>query len=266
MILRTSSERQRGIDMLGRDDDLGDADRHAVLVFHRDLALGIGAELDGGALPGLAGFGQDFEDLVGVVDRGGQQLGGLAARIAEHDALVAGADVLVALLVDALRDIGRLAVQQHVDLGTSSSGSRPARSRWRLMALRAVDLNLAGLTIGRAGRVVQDVAVLVLLEQRFGDADFAGDDDAVGGGQRLAGDADLAGVHAGLLGFAEDQVDDLVGNPVADLVRMTLGNRFRSEEIGRPHGRNPQKLPQNAKIAQFGPCFCHRGGWRSRRI
>ena len=62
-----------------------------------------------------------------------------------------------------------------------------------LMALRAVDLNLAGLTIGAPDGVVEDLAVLALLEQRVGHAHFAGDDDAVGGGQRLAGDADLAG-------------------------------------------------------------------------
>ena len=135
-----------------------------------------------------------------------------------------------------------------------------------LMALRAVDLNLAGLTIGAPDGVVEDVAVLVLLEQRRGDAHFAGDDDAVGGGQRLAGDADLAGVHAGLLGFAEDQVDDLVGDAVADLVRMALGNRFRSEEIGLPHGRNPEKLPKNAKNRVVRAWLCHRTGVRSRGI
>ena len=108
---------QRLVEMLGREHDLGDADRLAVLVLDRDLALGVGAELGGGALAGLARIGEHLEDLVGVVDRRRQQFRRLAAGIAEHDALVAGAVILVAGLVDALRDVGRLRVQQHVDLG-----------------------------------------------------------------------------------------------------------------------------------------------------
>ena len=99
------------------------------------------------------------------------------------------------------------------------------------MALRAADLNFAGLTTGWPAASLQDLAVLVLLQQRLGHADFAGDDDAVGGCQRLAGDADLPGVHAGLLGFAVDQIDDLVGDPVADLVGMAFGHGFGGEEI-----------------------------------
>ena len=32
--------------------------------------------------------------------------------------------------------------------------------------------------------------------------------------------------------FAEEQIDDLVGDAVADLVRMALGNGFAGEQIG----------------------------------
>ena len=46
------------------------------------------------------------------------------------------------------------------------------------------------------------------------------------------GDAHLARIHAGLFRLAEHQVDDLVGDAVANLVWMTLGNRFRREQIG----------------------------------
>ena len=60
-----------------------------------------------------------------------------------------------------------------------------------------------------------------------GAADLAGDDDAVGRRQGLAGDPDRQG-RACLRGLAEEQVDDLVGNPVADLVRMALGQRICS--------------------------------------
>ncbi len=46
-----------------------------------------------------------------VVERGRHQVRRFVRRIAEHDALVAGAFVLVAALVDALRDMRRLAVK-----------------------------------------------------------------------------------------------------------------------------------------------------------
>ena len=54
-----------------------------------------------------------------VIDRRRHQLGRLAAGVAEHDALVAGALVLVAGGVDALGDVGGLRVQQHFDLGVA---------------------------------------------------------------------------------------------------------------------------------------------------
>ena len=65
----------------------------------------------------------------------------------------------------------------------------------------------------------------------FRPADLAGDDDAVGGRQRLAGDADLTGIDARLRAFAEEQIDDLVGDAVADLVRMTFGHGFAGELV-----------------------------------
>ena len=58
--------------------------------------------------------------------------------------------------------------------------------------------------------------------------DLAGEDDAVGGGQRLAGDARLR-----ILG--QEQIDDRVGNLVGDLVGMAFGNRFGREEIIAAH-------------------------------
>ena len=85
------------------------------VIAHGDLALGVRAERLG--LAGVARVGHELENLVRVVDRRRHQLRRLAAGIAEHDALVAGALVLVAGRVDALRDVGRLRVQQHLDLG-----------------------------------------------------------------------------------------------------------------------------------------------------
>ena len=121
------------VEMLGRQHDLGHLGGLAVDVAHGDLALGVGAELADVALAGMAGGGQQFEDLVAVVDRRRHQVRRLAAGIAEHDALVAG--TLLALpvggIVDALarcRPTGRAAEPRS---WRSSSGSRPARSRCR---------------------------------------------------------------------------------------------------------------------------------------
>ena len=105
------------------------------------------------------------------------------------------------------------------------------------IALRATDLNFDGIDDRMSGGVHDDVARLVLLQQSIGHAHLAGDYDAVGGGQRLAGDAYLPRIHAGLLGLAINQIDDLVGDAVADLVGVSLGYGFRSEEIVLPrHG------------------------------
>ena len=68
-------------------------------------------------------------------------------------------------------------------------------------------------------------------------AGLAGDDDAVGGRQGLAGDAHPARVPAVLRGAREEGVDDLIGDAVADLVGMTFRNRFAGEQIARTrHG------------------------------
>ena len=64
----------------------------------------------------MARVGHALEDAVSVEDRRRHQLRRLAAGVAEHDALVAGALVLVAGGVDALRDVGGLGVEQNFDL------------------------------------------------------------------------------------------------------------------------------------------------------
>ena len=82
--------------MLVRDDDLRHADRLAVFVAHRHLALGIRTELRGSALPGLPRLARSGAESCGVIDRRRHQLRRFAAGIAEHDALVARALFLVA--------------------------------------------------------------------------------------------------------------------------------------------------------------------------
>ena len=49
---------------------------------------------------------------------------------------------------------------------------------------------------------------------------LASDDDAVGGGQRLAGGADDPRVEAFLQALTEERVHHLVGDTIANLVRM----------------------------------------------
>jgi hypothetical protein len=72
---------------------------------------------------------------------------------------------------------------------------------------------------------------LSFLSRVSGTRHLAGDDHAVGRGEGFAGHAHGPRIDAGLAGFLVDQIDDLVGDAVADLVRMTFGNRFAGEEI-----------------------------------
>ena len=118
---------------------------------------------------------------------------------------VASAFVLVAGLIDADRDIGRLGVEQDLDLGG--------------LVMEAV-LLVADVLDGGAGRGLDPGGI----DRRA--ADLAGDHDAIGGRERLASDPDLIGVDPLGCTFAEEQVDDLVGDPVANLVRDDLPTRI----------------------------------------
>ena len=142
---------------------------------------------------------------------------GFAAGIAEHDALVARAFILVAAGIHALGNVRRLGMQQDFDLG--------------LLPMKAF-LLVADVFDGGARHGFD-----ILGADRFGAAGFARDDDPVGGGQGFAGGANIPGAHAFLGAFAEEQIHDFVGNPVTDLVRVTFRNAFRGEEVIRPrHG------------------------------
>ena len=118
-------------------------------------------------------LGQAAQERVGIEDRRRHQLRRLVGGVAEHDALVAGTLVLVLAGIDAPGDVGRLLVQQHLDLGVLpvKAGLRVADGLDRL-ARRVLD------------QLVGDLAV------RAG-PHLAGDDHPIGGGQSLAGDARL---------------------------------------------------------------------------
>ena len=98
----------------------------------------------------------------------------------------------------------------------------------------------------KAGLLVADVldgranhALDLFVVHRGRPAGFAGDHHLVGGGKRFAGGADRPGIDARLGACAKKQIDDLVGNPVAHLVRMTFGNRFTGEQIRPAHQATP---------------------------
>ena len=157
--------------VLRRNDDRLDAHGFVAFVLDRDLALAVGAEeVD---LAGLAHRGELPRQRVGVHDRRGHQLGRLVAGVAEHQALIAGALLLVEPFAfgDALRDVGRLRLDRRE--------------------------HAAGLVVEAHRRVgvadVFDHAACELAEVDHGlGRDLAGDDDEAGLAQRLAGDAALA--------------------------------------------------------------------------
>ena len=202
------------VEVLVRHHNLGDAGGLAALVLHRHLALGVGAELDGVALAGAAGVRKLLQDAMRIMDRRRHQVRRLVAGVAEHDALVARADVLVAGRVHALGDVGGLAVQQHLDRGVV-----PVEAR----------LFVADVPDGAARRRDDLVA-----GHRRRPAVFARDHHAVGGGERFAGDPDLAGIETRGCGLAVEQVHDLVRNSVAHLVGVAFGHGFAREQIVLP--------------------------------
>ncbi len=77
--------------MLGRDNDRGDADRLAVFVGNRDLALAVGANPVDVLL--LTQFGELVQDPVRQGNGERHQFGRLVAGVSEHQALVARSTV-----------------------------------------------------------------------------------------------------------------------------------------------------------------------------
>ncbi len=80
--------------MLGGHNHGSGTYRPAVDVAETHLALGVGPERRLGS--GMAGLGERFEDGVRVVDRRRHQYVGFATGVAEHNALIACALVLIA--------------------------------------------------------------------------------------------------------------------------------------------------------------------------
>ena len=201
--------------MLRRNHDLGGFHRHAVFVAHGHLAFRIRPKLWLAA--GFARVRHQAENFVRIENRRRHQFRRLAAGIAEHDALIARAFILVAARIHALGNVRRLRVQQNFDVG-----SFPVETI----------LLIADVADGSPGHI---------LDHGKGDllrpAGFARDHHAVGGGQRFACHAQIFRLEAVLRTFAEEEIHHLVRNAVADLVGMAFGHAFTGEKIVPVHAQ-----------------------------
>ena len=211
----------RGV--LGGQHDGVEPDRAVAVVADGDLGLAVGTQV--GDLAALADRGQPLGQPVGQVDRQRHQLGGVVAGVAEHQALVAGAllvervDATGAVLVgrvDALGDVGGLRADRDLDA---------------------------------AGRAVEALGGGVVADAEHGVAHDLGDLD-VGLGGHLAGDVHEAGRDHRLDGdpaarvLGEHGVEDRVGDLVADLVRVPLG-----DGLGREQACGHSESPSDAANA-----------------
>ncbi len=195
--------------VLRRQDDRVDADGLVVLVTERALALRVRAQPR--QLAVLAHFGLLLDQAVREDDRSRHEAVRLDRRVAEHEALVAGALLFRRLAVDALGDVLRLLAEavQH--------GARVAVEAF----VRVVVTDLEdGLT--------HDVLDLDHGIRR----DLAGDNHHTGLRHRLAGDAAARLLRENRV---EDRVRDLIGN----LVRMSFRHGLRRKQIRLAHGYLP---------------------------
>ena len=192
--------------VLGRDHDRVDAlGRPAVgFVLDRDLALGVRPEV-GHHLARLADLREALHEAVREHQRERhQRLLVLAGGVAEHHALVPGAllDVEALVVVDALRDVGRLLVDR--DQHAAGTGVELEHR-----------VGVADLLDGRADDLLHvDVGVT---------RDLARDHDEARRAERLDGAA--AGRVA-----REEGVEEGVGDLVRDFVRVAFGDGLGGEE------------------------------------
>jgi len=202
--------------VLGREHHGVDGLGGEAVVADRDLRLAVGAqEVE---LARLAHRGEALGEAVREPDRQRHELRRLGRGEAEHDALVAGA--LAVELVDALALAGlERVVDALCDVG------RLRADRDRDAARAAVEPDVGGGVADRRDLVAHDLRDL---------------DVALG--RHLAGDVHLAGRDHGLDRDArprvdgEQRIEDAVGDLVADLVGVALGDRLGGEQTQCGHG------------------------------
>ena len=199
--------------VLGGEHDRVDPHRLVTVVFHGDLSLAVGPKpID---FPPLAGVGQPAEHLVGQLDRQRHQFGRVVAGVAEHQPLVARADLLPlgGVLVHSHGDVGALPVDREHHRAGVGANAHPIVCVADVADDLADDLGIVDHGLGR---------------------DLAGDNGDAGRDHRLAGHA-----APGVLG--EQGVEDAVGNLIGQLVGMAHADRFAGEqEFALGHGITPK--------------------------
>ncbi len=186
---------------------------HVVLVFDGDLRLAVRPQVGQRAV--LADLSQPPRQPVCQRDRQRHQLRGVADRVAEHQALVAGAlrvqrvrgalDARLVRGVDALGDIGRLTADADVDAAGLAVEA----------LVRVVVADIEDALANGVGDVGEG-----LLGRRRHLTDHV---HLPGGHQRLDGDT-------GARVPGQQRVEHRVADRVTDLVWMPLGHRFAGEQ------------------------------------
>jgi len=203
--------------VLGADQHRIHAHGAAIAIFHRHLALAIGAQP--GQLAALAHGGQFARQVVGQVDRHGHQGGGFVAGKAEHHSLVAGANGFNFGLA-YLTGLGfHTLVHAHGNIARLGADGR----------------------LHRAGVTIKTFFAAVITD--FSDHaahQFVKVDEGAGGD--LAQHHHKAGFGGGFTGHArggvllQAGVQHGIAHLVAELVGVAFGYRFGSEQVmGRVH-------------------------------
>ena len=188
--------------VLGRQHDGVDGHNLSAFVTASDLGLGVRAEVRHQLRLLVTDIGQDLQQEVAEIQGQRHIVLGIAAGVAEHQALVAGAlifrlgtvNTLVdvrGLLADDVHHAAGCAVETHVGTGVADVGDH-------------VTNDLLQVNPGRSG-------------------DFAGDDCYAGFHQSLAR-------HTGELVFSNDGVQHRVRNLVGDFVRMPFRHGLGGEK------------------------------------
>jgi hypothetical protein len=202
----------RVVVMLGGDQQLLDADGHAVAVAHRHLRLAVRAQV--GQRAGVTDVGQLLGEPVRERDRQRHELRGLVRRVAEHHPLIARSRDVELVVVGGigLRLVGM--VDTHGDVGRLLVDRVEHRAGVRREPEIGVDV------ADRADRVPRhrlDVDV------RLG-RDLSRDHDEPRVDKRLAR-------HPRKRVIGEARVQHPVGNLISDLVRMALRHRLRGKQV-----------------------------------
>ena len=219
--------------VLGGDDDGVDTDGDnsavVVLVLDSDLGLGVGPQPRQGAV--AAGSGHGRVELVGEHQGEGEELRGLVGSIAEHDALVTGAEALKRLVVvQSLGNVGGLLLngdEQVAGLVVEALGGVIVAD-----ALDGFTDDLLVVEVGPRGNLTED-------------HDHASLGGSLAGnlGERVLGQAGI-----------EDGIGNLVGNLVGVALADGLGlcTAVRSGEV-RQHPKLPTTTPRRRRDKISGP-------------